>query len=242
MPFYARPTELLSPGDIFPELPVGTVSYPLKVIRRSGWNPPPERGEQELWRAHSGPEIGQLQNPRLGSSEGESVIASARLVRAMLLSWGSQIEEDVRNFQKSGRAGGKCWLTAPIFPLSQIPETQRFQDRETGESVLMRDIIRNNQSHLYLYLPPFPESQDQIGHYLDFRKMTTLPIRFYIDAAPSRIVTLHEDGLNMLFSRIMWFLTRAEYFYHPITCQRCGSEVEIDLNFEGQNVDAEPWQ
>lgn len=242
MAFYARPTELLSPGDVFPELPVGSVSYPLKVVRRSGWNPPADRGPQELWRAYSGPEIETLPNLRLRSSEGESVIASARGVKAMLLSWGSQIEEDVRNFQSSGRAGGKCWLAAPIFPLSQIPENETHPDRETGERILVRDIIKNNQSHLYLYLPPFPESHDELGQYLDFRKMTTLPIKFFIDAIASRTVTLHEDGLNMFFSRIMWFLTRAEYFYHPLTCQRCGSEVDVDLQFEGQNVDAEPWQ
>ena len=106
MAFYARPTDILSPGDVFPELPIGTVSNPLKILRKSNYNPPAERGTQV----------------RIRTQDGEFVVSKGRVGKAMLLSWGSQIEEDLRNFEGSGRAGGKCWLVAPIFPLHQIPE------------------------------------------------------------------------------------------------------------------------
>lgn len=63
----------------------------------------------------------------------------------MLLSGGSQIEEDLRNFEKSGRPQGKVWLVAPVFPLSQIPEHQTTEDRETGEKIRVRQIIVENR-------------------------------------------------------------------------------------------------
>jgi len=243
MAFYSKPNALLSPGDIFSELPVGSISYPLKVLRKSDYNPAPSRGPQDLRRAFAFPdEQDKLKNLQIRSKEGESVVASARLCKAMLLSWGSQIEEDLRNLEKSGRAQGKVWLLAPIFPLAHIPESQTTEDVETGERISVRQIIVENRSHLYMYLPPFPETDDRLGHYVDLRKMTTLPIQYFVDARNARFVGLHEDGLNLLYSRLMWFLTRVEYFFHPVTCQRCGTEVEIDLRFEGQNIDAEPWE
>jgi hypothetical protein len=201
----------------------------------------------------------KLKNIKIRSREGEVVLASARLCAAMLLSWGSQIEEDLRNFERSGKAHGKMWLAAPVFPLAQIPEDQTTPDVETGEKISVRQIIVENRSHLYLFLPPFPKTADELrdlqlgiptaktrtegelGRYLDLRKMTTLPIQYFTDAKDKRLVGLHDDGLNSLYSRLMWFFTRAEYFFRPVVCQRCGSEVELDLRFEGQNIDAEPW-
>lgn len=244
MAFYSRPNALLSPGDIFPELPIGSITHPLKIIRKSDYNPSPARGPQDLRRAYAFPEEeGVLKNVQIRAQEGESLVASGRLCKAMLLSWGSQIEEDLRNYEKrGGRAQGKTWLAAPLFPLVQIPDSQTTEDAETGEKISVRQVIIENRSHLYMYLPPFPESADPLGHYVDFRKMTTLPISYFITAMGNRMVGLHEDGLNLLYSRLMWFFTRAEYFFHPIVCQHCGADVELDVRFEGQNVDAEPWE
>jgi hypothetical protein len=242
MAFYARPNNLLSPGDIFRELPVGSILHPLRVIRKSDYNPPAARGPQDLRRAYKFPEETESLKVKIRSPEGESLIATGRIVSAMLLTWGSQIEEDLRNFERSGKAQGKLWLVAPIYPLAQIPESQTTEDVETGEKISVREIIIENRSHLYLYLPQFPETSEPLGHYLDLRKMTTLPINYFVEAQHSRIVGLHHDGLNMLYSRLMWFFTRAEYFFHPVLCQHCGTAVELDLRFEGQNVDAEPWE
>jgi hypothetical protein len=110
------------------------------------------------------------------------------------------------------------------------------------EKISVRQVIVENRSHNYMYLPPFPGAEEQLGHYLDFRRITMLPIQYFIAAKTSRLVGLHEEGLNLLYSRLMWFFTRVEYFFHTIECQRCGAEVEIDLRFEGQNVDADPWE
>ncbi|MGA2358028.1 MAG: hypothetical protein ABSF66_03445 [Terriglobales bacterium] len=244
MAFYSKPNDLLSPGDVFPELPIGPISHPLKILRKSDYNPKPSRGPQDLRRAFAFPQEENLlsKNAQIRAKEGEAVVASARLCKAMVLTWGSQIEEDMRNYERSGRAHGKVWLTTPLFPLVQIPENETTEDAETGEKISVRQVIIENRSHLYMYLPPFPETAEQLGHYLDFRKMVTLPIQYFLDSKGNRIVTLHEDGLNLLYSRLMWFFTRVEYFYHPIVCQKCGADVEMDLRFEGQNIDAEPWQ
>jgi hypothetical protein len=243
MAFYARPSALLSPGDLFSELPVGTLSYPLQIIRKTDYNPPAARGPQDLRRVFAWPQDAEkIKNIQIGSRQGEPLVASGRLCAAMLLTWGSQIEEDTRNFERSGKAQGKVWLLAPVFPLGQIPEKQTTEDAETGERILVREIIIENRSHLYMYLPPLPQSDDKLGHYLDLRKMTTLPMQYFLDAKDKRFATLQEDGLNLLFSRLMWFFTRAEYFFHSVQCQHCGADVEIDLRFEGQNVDAEPWE
>jgi hypothetical protein len=219
------------------------ISHPLKILRKSDYNPSPARGPQDLRRAYAFPEEeGILRNVQIRAKEGESLVAAGRACKAMLLSWGSQIEEDLRNYEKSGRAQGKAWLAAPLFPLAQIPENQTTEDVETGERISVREIIVENRSHNYMYLPPFPDTEEQLGQYLDFRKITPLPIQYFIQAMGARMVGLHEDGLNLLYSRLMWFFTRAEYFFHPIACQRCGTEVEIDVQFEGQNVDAAPWE
>src|SRR5258708_6762245 len=104
MAFYAKPSALLSPGDVFPELPLGTVSHPLKIVRKSDYNPPPSRGPADLRKVFAFPQdaeaIGKVE---IMSQGGEAVLASARVSKAMLLSWGSQIEEDLRNLEKSGR-------------------------------------------------------------------------------------------------------------------------------------------
>jgi hypothetical protein len=243
MAFYSKPNALLSPGDIFPELPVGSISYPLTILRKADYNPKPERGPQDLRRAFAYPqEEASIKNVQIRMQQGESLVASGRLCKAMLLSWGSQIEEDLRNLENKGKPQGKVWLVAPVFPLAQIPENQSTVDVETGEKILLREVIAGNLSHNYLYLEPFPETEDRLGHYVDFRKTTTIPIQYFIDAKDSRICGLHDDGLNFLYSRLMWFFTRAEYFFHPINCQACGAEVELDVKFEGQNVDAEPLE
>jgi hypothetical protein len=243
MAFYSRPNDLLSPGDIFPELPLGSISHPLKILRKSDYNPSPKRGPQDLRRAYAFPQDEvMLKDIQIRAQKGESLLAAGRLCKTMLLSWGSQIEEDLRNYEKRGSAQGKAWIFVPLFPLTQIPENESTEDAETGEKISVRQVIAENRSHHYMYLPAFPGSEEQVGHYLDFRKMTTLPIQYFIDSMGTRIVGLHEEGLNLLYSRLMWFFTRAEYFFHPIVCQQCGTEVEIDVRFEGQNIDAEPWE
>ena len=243
MAFYSRPNDLLSPGDIFPELPVGSITHPLKILRKPNFNPPAKRGPQDLRRAYAVPdEEAMVKDLTLRAQQGESLIAKGRLCKAMLLSWGSQIEEDLRNYEKRGSAQGKTWILAAIFPLTQIPEKETVGDVETGDKTSLRQVITENRSHQYMYLPPFPGTEEQLGHYLDFRKITTLPIQYFLDTKANRLAGLDEDGLNLLYSRLMWFFTRVEYFFHPVHCQECGAEVEIDLRFEGQNVDTEPWE
>src|SRR6266850_148385 len=53
---YARPTALLSPGDIFPEIPFSVGVAPLRIARRSGWNPPAGRGTADFRRIYTLPQ------------------------------------------------------------------------------------------------------------------------------------------------------------------------------------------
>jgi hypothetical protein len=244
MIFYAHPTNLISPGDIFPSIPNSITLAPLRVIRKTSYNPPKEFAGQDLRRVYTMPGDAEiLPESRLLTKAGEETAANTRVGLGMLLSWGSQVERDQEEMQKSGgKPKARIWLVAPIYPLSSIPADALQEDPETHEQFVIRDMVRRNRSHNYLYLPPWPTAHEEDGYYVDFRRICGVGIRFFLDQKDSRAAALTEDALNMLFSRLMWFFTRAEYFFRPITCRRCGDQVPVDTRFHGQNLAAEAWE
>lgn len=242
MPFYAHPTPQVSPGDIFPEIPISASVHPLRILRKSKLNPPAKFGPQDLRRVFTIPDDQTLvQDLHLIGKQGEEAIVTTRMRPAMFLSWGSQVEADERDASQAKKTSGKAWLAAPIYSLGDIPEQAVIQDPETHEEINVRDVVRTNRSHNYFYLPPFPSSEGA-EHYVDFRKIQPVAMSFFTATASARLVTLTEDSLNLLFSRLMWFFTRAEYFFQPLKCGNCGQMVAVDVRFEGQNLNAEPWE
>lgn len=243
MPFYAHPTTLISPGDIFPSIPMCICVPPIKVARKSKYNPPARVGRQDLRRIYILPDdTGNIPDLHLETKEGEVTLATTRVGPAMFLSWGSQVEADERDLAQAGKTKTKGWLAAPIYSLHDIPETASIEDPDTHEKINMRQVVRENLSNNYFYLPPFPGGSDPKERYVDFRKISSVGIRFFIDNKAARVAALSEDSLNLLFSRLMWFFTRAEYFFQTIHCSACGKPVPVDVRFEGQNFGAEPWE
>lgn len=243
MAFYARPTALISPGDIFPEIPVSVCTPPLKVARKSQFKPKAKFGPQDLRRIFTLPhEEAGLGSSNLRTKIGEETLVTTRVGPAMFLSWGSQVEADERDVARSGDTRRKGWLAAPIFELADIPEEAQIEDPDTHEKISVREVVKTNSSHNYFYLPPFPGAVGGAGQYVDFRKICAVGMGFFVSTRSKRLATLAEDGLTLLFSRLMWFLTRAEYFFQPVRCISCGQSVQIDVRFEGQNFEADPWE
>jgi hypothetical protein len=242
MPFYAHPTAPISPGDIFPSIPISISVPPIKVARKSKYSPPARVGPQDLRRIYALPaDADKVPDLHLEAKGGEETLATTRIGLAMFLSWGSQVEADERDLAETGKAKMKGWLAAPIYSLQNIPENASIEDPDTHVQISMRHVVRENLSNNYFYLPPFPGASDSREYYVDFRKISAVGIRFFIDNKGARIATLAEESLNLLFSRLMWFFTRAEYFFQTIQCGGCGKPVPVDIRFEGQNFDAEPW-
>lgn len=243
MPFYAHPTSLISPGDVFPDIPVSISIPPLRVVRKSKFVPKAKFGPQDLRRIYTLPtDAGEINDLKIGTKHGEETIAATRQGLAMFLSWGSQVEADEREIEKSGDPQRKGWIAAPIYSLASVPPSAVIEDPDTHERISIRDVVKRNGSHNYFYLPPFPDGSDVEGHYVDFRKISSVGTGFFTSRRDHRLVTLTPESLNLLFSKLMWFFTRAEYFFEPIQCSNCGAEVAIDIRFEGQNLDADPWE
>jgi hypothetical protein len=240
---YAHPTTLLSPGDIFPSLPFNVLTSPIRIARRHAYNPPAGRGPAEFRRIYTFPnDVAQLQGGvQIETQQGEETLATTRVVKGMLLTWGSQIEADERTIENQGRVGRRGWLAAPIFRVLDVPANAMEEDPLTHTRIPLRDLIRQNKCRDNFYLPPFPGAQDGDEHYVELRKITPIGVQFFLDARAVRIATLTLDSLNELFSALMWSLTRAELFFRPVACE-CGREVPIDVRFHGQNFDAEPWE
>lgn len=243
MPFYAHPTDLVSPGDLFPEIPIAICVPPLKIARKSKYNAPAKFGPQDLRRIYSVPGDGsELKDLKLSTKHGEESLAWTRVGPVIFLSWGSQVEADERELRIKGKPQNKGWLAAPIYKLDDIPHDATIEDPETNERINIRTVVRNNASHNYFYLPPMPDFRGGEEYYVDFRKINAVGISFFLDSKSKRIASLSEESLNLLFSRLMWFFTRAEYFFRPIRCLNCGEELAVDIRFEGQNFEAEPWE
>jgi hypothetical protein len=239
---YAHPTALLSPGDIFPEIPFSVGVAPLRVARKSGWNPPPGRGPADFRRIYTLPgHAADLGANNLRAVQGEETLAHTRVTKAMFLTWGSEVESTLRTIERQQRMGNRTWLAAPVYELQSIPENSTEIDPDTGQQVPFRDLIRRGRARDLFYLEAFPGRPPNEEHYAELRKITSIGVQHFIDATPNRIVTLTQDTLNELYSQLLWSLTRAELFFRPVQCPHCHRDVPLDVRFHGQNFDAEPF-
>jgi hypothetical protein len=237
---YAHPTALLSPGDIFPEIPFAVNVAPTRVARRAGWNPPANRGPADFRQILTLPQDqAHLTNSQIHNNQGEDTLASTRIGKALFLTWGSEVESTLRFIERQGRIGKRSWLAAPIYELNGIPEANTEQDPDSGERLPVRELIRRGRARDQFYLPPFPGDPLNREHYAELRKITSVGVQYFLDGMPNRLVTLTLDTLNEMYSQLLWSLTRAELFFRPVRCE-CGRDVPIDVRFHGQNFDAEP--
>src|ERR1700687_1660965 len=111
---YAHPTALLSPGDIFPEIPFSVNVAPTKVARRAGWNPPANRGPADFRQIFTLPQDqAHLTNSQIQTNQGEDTLANTRVGKALFLTWGSEVESTLRFIERQGRTGKRSWLAAP---------------------------------------------------------------------------------------------------------------------------------
>lgn len=128
-----------------------------------------------------------------------------------------------------------------MLPLADIPEKNQEVDPESGEMVSVRDLIRRGKILHAFYLPPFPNSGSAAEHYAKLRTINNIGAQFFRETKDRRLATLTMDSLNELFTQLIWVFTRAEMLFRPVRCE-CGRDVPIDVRFEGQNFDAEPYE
>lgn len=234
-PFWREPGEYISPGDVYPQVPVSYLVPPLRVIRRYSQNLK-QKFDKKLYTLHAFGEPDLTHT--LQQKGGDETVSKSRLELGVLLSWGSEIAQDLKSYEQRGKAGGKTWLAAPVFDLGELPDEKKRTAEETGQLLSDRDVVRLNTSSHTFYLPSFPgDPPDHLGRYVEFRKICPVGIEFFTQSANDRIATLTPDAKNDMYHQLMWFLTRKELFFHPIACPNCGGEVPLDLEMEGQEVD-----
>ena len=106
----------------------------------------------------------------------------------------------------------------------------------------MRDIVVANKTHHCFYLKPLPSAASgELGWYVDFRRIGAVRIDHFIGQRDRRLATLMGDTRSDLFQQLLLFFTRARFFFGPVECGHCGNPVGIEIPFEDQNQEAEPW-
>ncbi len=159
----------------------------------------------------------------------------------MFLTWGSDVDSDIAAANQSGKPGGRVWLAAPIHELSSLSDEKKYE-RPDGTKLSDRDVVRLQNNFNRFYIPPFPsDDSNHLGRYVDFKKIAPVGIRAFLDGMDKRIAGVTLDALNDLYHHLCWHLTRAEIFFHPITCTHCGYPTRQDIRFEGQNIVDDPW-
>jgi hypothetical protein len=239
-PFWGIATDLISPGDIFPAIPFGAADFPIQIIRK-GYTPKP--GYSQPYNLFEHPSQTGSKGSKLSLQGGDDVVAVARISKALFLSWGSEVEEDIRNYEQSGRFGGRAWLAAPVFELSEIPDGEVHRHPEGTKEVSMRQIIAENLTDHCFFLPRLPKDpKNHLGRYADFRKMQAVRMAHFVESG-QREATLMPDSYNDMLHQLFRFFSRADVFLHPIDCPHCGGTVTLDVNrFEGQNTTVQAWR
>lgn len=230
--FYDRVGSLISPGDIFNELPYVKVPKPLRVARRFPGSLPKSIGAKGELREVFQYGKDTADPPFNFKPPGEDILSNAKMARTIFLSWGSEVEGD----QRSGKLDKKGWLTAPVFPLDAL-EGKEFVDSRSGQRVSLAGAIKTGRSPKYFPLEPLPGDEESPGYYVDFRRICPLAATHFVDAP--REWRLGAVALNDLYHQLIWFFTRREIFFRPVHCKKCGSAVDLNIIFEGQPVDPE---
>jgi|SRR5579862_2085648 len=215
--FYEKAGRLLSPGDIFSTLPCIRVPKPLRAARKVSFSLPARFSVKGELRDVFDP-AEHDPDPPFGHP-GEEVLVNGRLAKVVFLTWGSEVEQDERH----GSLHKKDWLVAPVFPLE-------------GISGAAADAIKDGKSPRFFPLPQMPDESSGI-HYVDFRKICPLAATHFQELP--RQWRLSPTALNDFYHQLLWFFTRKKIFFGPLTCSRCGGEVDLGVVFEGQPINPE---
>jgi hypothetical protein len=237
-PFWNKPGKDIGPGDVFPGVILPFLIPPVRSLKKSGVNPPAKYTQQQLWEMH---EV-DTASPPLAIMEpgGTDVVSRARLSPVMFLSWGSDVDADMGALQQGKKPAGRAWLAAPVDNLEKLSDDKKYQQAD-GSVLSDRDAVRMNSNVNRFYLPPFPsDAAGHLGRYVDFKKISPVGLQSFIDLKEKRIAGLTTDALNDMFHHLCWHFTRAELFFHPITCLHCGEIIPIDVRFHGQDVQDDP--
>jgi hypothetical protein len=224
--FYEKPGSLLSPGDIYRNLPYIRVMRPLRVARKPSQTLPKGfqgrvKGElREIFEA--GEHI--LSPPISFAPPGEEVLVNAKIAKAIFLTWGSEVEDD----QRRGSLHKKDWLIAPVFPLADLKGT-----KVPSTEIYMVDAIVAGMSPRFFPLEALPGSDG--GDYVDFRKICSLSANYFEDSP--REWRLGPKALNGFYHHLIWFFTRKKIFFEPLKCTKCGELVDLEIAFEGQPLE-----
>jgi hypothetical protein len=232
--FYEKVGSLISPGDVFDALPYIRIPRPLKVSRKVAFSLPPRckiQGELreilEVGKHHPVPQFDF--DPK---GQGEEVLSTGKISKAIFLTWGSEVEGD----ERSGKLHKKDWLIAPVFPLAGL-ENFKTMDARTGEMIQVAEATRAGKSPKYFPLQAFPGEESGGSYYVDFRKISPLSAT-YFKGVPRRW-RLAPVSLNDFYNQLMWFFTRQRIFFEPVRCIHCGTPVDLRVVFEGQPTDGE---
>lgn len=231
-PFWAHPDpDEIAPGDVFPDLPFSASVFPTRVIRKYRQNLPPKHAQnlQQIFEyPNETPNI--VPAVSLYDPGGDDSVSKTRLCRGMFLTYGSEVDSDLLAIEQKGKPGGKVWLAAPIFNISDLPAT-------------MREVVKSNESGHTFYLERFPDDDpDHLGYYAEFRRICPIGVQFFLNSKDRRLATLMPTSKNAMYHQMMWFWTRFELFFQPVKCAACGADVQLDVRVEGQNVDVDPWE
>ena len=238
--FYEKTGSLISPGDIFEVLPYVRVPSPLKVARKVSFSLPQKTEKYKVQgELREILEVGKhTPDPAFDfdpKKQGEEAISSARITKAIFLTWGSEVEDD----QRSGKLHKKDWLIAPVFSLAGL-ENQKATDQRTGETIEVAEATRAGKSPKYFPLQPFPDQESGGHYYVDFRKICPLSATYFYNVP--RKWRLAPPALNDFYNQMMWFFTRQRVFFEPVKCKACGAPVDLRVVFEGQPINGEAEQ
>jgi hypothetical protein len=239
--FWGRPTPWITPGDVFPDIPFAAAPFPLQLVKRSPINP--KHGYRPNYNLYEYPTESDKADTDPKAPGVHDLLSQGRVSKAVFLSWGSEVEDDLRNYEQSARAGGRTWIAAPIFEVADLSSDPAGpKDPVSGALASPREIVMANRTHHCFYLKPLPDATpEHLGWYADFRKLSAVRINHFIAQKDQRIATLMGDTRNELFHQLLLFFTRARIFFGPIACEHCGQVVRTDATIEDQNQAAEPW-
>lgn len=228
---YDRAGSLVTPGDLFENMAYYRVRYPFKVVRKYAKNLPAKlQTGRELKEVF---EVGkEAPRPPLNfSPPGEEAIGNLKFARAIFLTWGSEVDSDIRD----GNVASRDWHIAPVFPLADLAKHKTID--ESGNSIYVSDAIMQGKSPKYFPLPPNPDEPSPEWRYVDFRRICLVPA-VYVSAS-TRSWRLGAPALNGLYVHLMWFFTRKKIFFSLIKCPSCGNELSRDEAFEGQKLEGQ---
>jgi hypothetical protein len=96
------------------------------------------------------------------------IVSRGRMSFAMFLTWGSDVDADMKALLSGKKPAGRVWLAAPIDNLEKLQAEQKYKQPD-GTQLSDRDVVKMNANHNRFYLPPLPsDTEAHLGRYVDF--------------------------------------------------------------------------